>query len=69
MKWCVCTEAETTLVARQIAPLLKKGDMLQIQCYKHDGKIHRCWDEAIVLGRLGSVLYFLRIISGIFGEM
>ena len=26
-----------------------KGDRLQIQCYKHDGKIHRCWDEAIVL--------------------
>ncbi len=25
------------------------GDRLQIQCYKHDGKIHRCWDEAIVL--------------------
>ena len=28
---------------------IKKGDKLQIQCYKHDGKIHRCWDEAIVL--------------------
>jgi protein associated with RNAse G/E len=28
---------------------LKKGDHLQIQCYKHDGKIHRSWDEAIVL--------------------
>ncbi len=28
---------------------LEKGDMLQIQCYKHDGKVHRCWDEAIVL--------------------
>ena len=25
------------------------GDMYQIQCYKHDGKIHRAWDEAIVL--------------------
>ncbi len=28
---------------------LNIGDHLQIQCYKHDGKIHRCWDEAIVL--------------------
>ena len=27
----------------------QKGDMFQIQCYKHDGKIHRCWDEAILL--------------------
>ena len=25
------------------------GDVYQIQCYKHDGKIHRAWDEAIVL--------------------
>ena len=26
-----------------------KGDKLQIQCYKHDGSIHRAWDEAVVL--------------------
>lgn len=25
------------------------GDKLQIQCYKHNGKIHRAWDEAIAL--------------------
>ena len=25
------------------------GDELQIQCYKHNGKIHRAWDEAVVL--------------------
>lgn len=25
------------------------GDKYQIQCYKHDGKIHRSWDEAILL--------------------
>lgn len=25
------------------------GDKLQIQCYKHDGKIHRAWDEAVLL--------------------
>lgn len=29
--------------------MLKKGDKLQIQCYKHDGSVHRAWDEAIVL--------------------
>ena len=25
------------------------GDVLQIQCYKHNGKPHRCWDEAVVV--------------------
>ena len=25
------------------------GEHYQIQCYKHNGKIHRAWDEAIVL--------------------
>lgn len=25
------------------------GDRLQIQCYKHNGRIHRAWDEAVVL--------------------
>jgi len=25
------------------------GDKYQIQCYKHNGKVHRCWSEAIVL--------------------
>ena len=25
------------------------GDKYQIQCYKHDGKIHRSWDEAVLL--------------------
>jgi hypothetical protein len=25
------------------------GDKLQIQCYKHNGKIHRAWSEAVVL--------------------
>ena len=28
---------------------LKIGDKLQIQCYKHNGKIHRAWDEAVLL--------------------
>lgn len=25
------------------------GDKLQIQCYKHNGKIHRFWSEAVLL--------------------
>lgn len=25
------------------------GDKYKIQCYKHNGKIHRSWDEAVVL--------------------
>lgn len=29
--------------------MIKKGDKLQIQCYKHNEKVHRSWDEAVVL--------------------
>ena len=29
---------------------LKEGDMLAIHSYKHDGKIHRSWDEATYIG-------------------
>ena len=25
------------------------GDNLQIQCYKHNKQVHRCWNEAVVL--------------------
>ena len=28
---------------------IKVGDKLTIHCYKHNGKIHRLWDEATVL--------------------
>ena len=28
---------------------IKIGDRLTIHCYKHNGKIHRTWDEATVL--------------------
>lgn len=28
---------------------IKIGDKLQIQCYKHNGNVHRSWDEAILL--------------------
>ncbi len=27
----------------------KVGDVLSIHCYKHDGKLHRTWDEATIL--------------------
>ena len=25
------------------------GDNYEIQCYKHNSKIHRCWSEAVIL--------------------
>lgn len=25
------------------------GDNLKIQCYKHNGKVHRCWNEAVII--------------------
>lgn len=28
---------------------IKVGDRLKIHCYKHNGKLHRTWDEATVL--------------------
>ncbi|MDD2505360.1 MAG: DUF402 domain-containing protein [Bacilli bacterium] len=28
---------------------LKVGSMYEIHCYKHNGKIHRTWDETIIL--------------------
>ena len=28
---------------------IKIGEKLEIHCYKHNGKIHRTWDEAVVL--------------------
>ena len=28
---------------------LKVGERLTIHCYKHDGTLHRTWDEATVL--------------------
>lgn len=36
---------------REVIIMIKKciGDKFQIQCYKHNGKIHRAWDEAILL--------------------
>ena len=29
---------------------IKIGENFTIHCYKHDGEIHRSWDEAVVLG-------------------
>lgn len=28
---------------------LKKGDIIQIHCYKHDGTLHKVWDKSVVL--------------------
>lgn len=43
---------EREVKSRELDIMLKKmciGDLYQIQCYKHDGKIHRAWDEAVLL--------------------
>lgn len=37
---------------------IKIGDKLQIQCYKHDGSLHRKWDEAVVLDIFDNYLVF-----------
>lgn len=34
------------------------GDRFQIECYKHDGKPHRAWDEAILLDIKDDYLVF-----------
>lgn len=34
------------------------GDKLQIQCYKHNGKIHRAWDEAVLLDEQNDYIVF-----------
>ncbi len=34
------------------------GDKLQIQCYKHNGKIHRAWNEAIFLDETKDYIVF-----------
>ena len=37
---------------------LQKGDKLQIQCYKHDGNVHRAWDEAVFLDETKDYMIF-----------
>lgn len=34
------------------------GDRFQIQCYKHDGKVHQAWDEAIFLKETKDYIVF-----------
>ncbi|MEG0409216.1 MAG: DUF402 domain-containing protein [Bacilli bacterium] len=34
------------------------GDKLQIQCYKHNGNVHRSWDEATLLDEQKDYLVF-----------
>lgn len=36
--------------------MLKKGEKLTIHCYKHDGKLHRTWNEATVLEETDDIL-------------
>lgn len=28
---------------------IKKGDVFQIQCYKHDGQLYRNWDKSLII--------------------
>jgi protein associated with RNAse G/E len=37
---------------------IKKGDKFGIHSYKHDGHIHRSWDEAIYIGESNNVYIF-----------
>lgn len=37
---------------------IKIGDKLQIQCYKHNGNVHRSWDEAILLDENDEYMVF-----------
>ena len=37
---------------------LKRGDKLKIHKYKHDGKLHRCWDEATFLDENDDYMIF-----------
>ena len=37
---------------------MKIGDKLQIHCYKHDGSLHRKWDEAILLDIMDDYMVF-----------
>jgi protein associated with RNAse G/E len=37
---------------------IKIGDKLQIQCYKHNGNVHRSWDEAILLDEKKDYMVF-----------
>lgn len=35
---------------------LKVGDVLKMHCYKHNGTIHRTWNEAVVLDIIDDIL-------------
>ena len=37
---------------------IKIGDKLEIHCYKHNGKLHRQWDEAVVLNIYDDYIVF-----------
>ncbi len=35
---------------------INEGEKLQIQCYKHNGNIHRAWDEAVFIEDKGDYI-------------
>ena len=37
---------------------IKIGDKLEIHCYKHNGRLHRQWDEAVVLDIFDDYMVF-----------
>ena len=37
---------------------IKIGDKLEIQCYKHNGKVHRYWSEAVLLDKKKNYMLF-----------
>ena len=37
---------------------IKIGDKLEIQCYKHNGKVHRYWSEAVLLDKKKNYMVF-----------
>ena len=47
---------------------LKKGDLLKIHKYKHDGKIDRCWNEATFLDETDEYLVFANYKSFVIEE-
>ena len=44
--WCIINEKWRGKYREEN---IKIGDIYQIQCYKHNGKIHRTWNEATIL--------------------
>ena len=37
---------------------IKIGEKLEIHCYKHNGSLHRQWDEAVLLDKKDDYMVF-----------